>query len=152
MHPRQTIERQATKRSDQAAGFRLTDPHFDFDPGLAEKIDSPTIDVRSWVLRSDDHATNSRSDHSGSTGRRLPLMGAGFQGAVQSGSPSQASCCGEGMDFGMRTPKTLVPAFADQVQVLIDYHRSDGWVRLDHSNPALGQQDGVTHDRNRRVE
>ena len=103
------------------------------------------IGYQSVAITLDHHALNPSCDHSGGTRWGLPLMRAGFESAIESRPPRDLTRSGQGVDLGMGATEPLVPAFTEEVQVLIDNHRADGGIGLDQAESPTRELEGVPH-------
>ncbi len=78
----------------------------DFDAGAAQQLQTATGDLRIGVLHGRHHASNASPDQRFGTGRRTPVMAAGFEGDVRGGTAGALTRLAQRMHFGMRLAGT----------------------------------------------
>ena len=93
--------------------------------------------------RNDTH--HSRGDQRFGTGRRTPMVAAGFKSNVGGGTARGHTLGMHGMDFSVRLAGFPVPAFADNRTVL-DEDTTDAWIRCRRIQAKFGQTQRTRHE------
>jgi hypothetical protein len=110
-----------------------------FDTGLPKPGESLSLIVRSRVFHCGKDAANACRQNRFTAGGSFSLMITWLERDKQRASPSGCPCLTQRLHFGMRTAKTLMPAFPEQFQAIIGNHRPDAGIRL-HLPLALPSQ------------
>ena len=105
-----------------------------FHTGAAQPLQTVPGDLRIGVLHGRHHAPDTGLDQRFGTGRRAPVMAAGFEGDVGGGTAGALAGLTQRMDFGMWLAGAYVPAFADQLAIGDD-DATDPRVRMGRIQP-----------------
>ena len=117
----------AEEAAIEGGGFGGTDVFRDGNPGGAQAGDALPRDERVGVAAGDDGAGDAGGDEGVGAGRGAAVMGAGFEGDVGGSTTGGVARRAQGVDFGVRLARVLVPAFADD-GVILDEDAADARV------------------------
>ncbi len=119
-----------------AAAFRFQDANVDRDPVRAEDLHAFARDLFVRIQTADHDPRDLMLQDRFRTGRRAPIVAAGFQRDVQRRAARAFGAGFQGVAFGMQAAALLVPALADHAPAL-HQHRADERVWVDMTGPAL---------------
>jgi hypothetical protein len=106
----------------------LARPFVDIDAFSSEAIAAASR-LACRILKGDYNATQARCENGIDAGRSLAMMGARFEGYVESASARLFAGFGEGNDFGVWSSVRRVVTLAGQATVSIEDDRTDHGVR-----------------------
>ncbi len=93
--------------------------------------------------RGDDDLANAGAGDCLGAGAGLSLVAARFERDKERRAAGAVAGLREGFDLGMWSAELLVPAFGDQIELVVNEDRADGRIRLDGAQcrvrPARGR-------------
>ncbi len=114
-------------------------------PGGAEPGEPLPVDARVWIAQRHHHAGHPGGDQCIGAGRRLAMMGAGFEGNIDRRPARRRTGLRERNHFGMGPPAGLGRATPDDAPVLDD-HAAHGRVWPNLPQPPAPERQGQPHE------